>query len=151
MYVAPTKWLLVQDRRMIINKSGSANLTSTYNDSILEVFKDIAIYPDSDVILARRYDNDFLELISIYRPSPQREVIWEDRGNWTLANGLRMRTFQVASARRRNLQRTALKSCVLVNIYKFKRAYLYISINYPYINKANIRYIDNSYFSIYIL
>ncbi|XP_026823749.1 glutamate receptor U1 isoform X2 [Ooceraea biroi] len=111
MFVAPTKWLLVQDRRMIIDNT---NVTSTYNDSILEVFEDIAVYPDSDVILARRYDNDFLELISIYRPSPQKGVIWEERGNWTIQSGLRMRTFDVASARRRNLQQTALKSCIVV-------------------------------------
>jgi hypothetical protein len=119
MFIAPTRWLLVQDRRTIVDNSDDAN--STYVDSILEVFKDIAVYPDSDVMLARRYDNDFLELISIYRPSPQRGVIWEDRGNWTIDNGLLMKTFDVASARRKNLRQTALKSCLIVNIYKLKR------------------------------
>jgi len=127
MFIAPTRWLLVQDRRIIIDNSGNANLTSTYVDSILEVFKDIAVYPDSDVMLARRYDDDFLELISIYRPSPQRGVIWEDRGNWSIENGLLMKTFDVASARRRNLQQTALKSCLAVNIYKLNETNTYFN------------------------
>jgi len=126
MFTAPTRWLLVQDRRIIIDNS-NASLTSTYVDSILEVFKDIAVYPDSDVMLARRYDDDFLELISIYRPSPQRGVIWEDRGNWTTENGLLMKTFDVASARRRNLQQTALKSCLAVNIYKLNETNTYFN------------------------
>lgn len=105
------KWLLLQDRKTVID---NANLTFTYDDSMLEIFEDLAIYPDSDVILARRFDGNFLELLSVYRPSPQRGVIWENRGNWTIENGLRMRTFDVASARRRNLQQTALKSCLVV-------------------------------------
>ncbi|XP_011343122.1 glutamate receptor ionotropic, delta-2 isoform X3 [Ooceraea biroi] len=112
MLVAPTKWLLLQDRRMMINNDDNANVISTYD--VLKVFEDLAIYPDSDVVLARRFDHDFLELISIYRPSPQRSVILENRGNWTVENGLRMRTFDVASARRRNLQQTALKSCLVM-------------------------------------
>lgn len=105
------KWLLLQDRKTVID---NANLTFMYDDSMLEIFEDLAIYPDSDVILARRFDGNFLELLSVYRPSPQRGVIWENRGNWTIENGLRMRTFDVASARRRNLQQTALKSCLVV-------------------------------------
>lgn len=111
MFIAPTKWLLLQDRRMMID---NVNVTSLYDDSMLEVFEDLAVYPDSDVVLARRFDGDFLYLTSVYRISPQREVIWENRGNWTIENGLRMRTFDVASARRRNLQQTALKSCLVV-------------------------------------
>ncbi|CAL1685009.1 unnamed protein product [Lasius platythorax] len=114
MFVAPTKWLLLQNRRTLINNDDNANLTSTYDDSILEIFENLAVYPDSDVVLAKRFDGDFLQLTSIYRPSPQRGVIWEDRGNWTVENGLRMKTFDVASARRRNLQQTALKSAVVI-------------------------------------
>jgi len=98
----------------------NVNLTFTYDDSVLEIFEDLAIYPDSDVILARRFDGDFLELLSIYRPSPQKGVIWENRGNWTIENGLQMSTFDVASARRRNLQQTALKSCIVV-LLKYNR------------------------------
>ena len=92
----------------------NVNSTFTYDDSVLEIFEDMAIYPDSNVILARRFDGDFFELLSIYRPSPQRGVIWENRGNWTIENGLQMSTFDVASARRKNLQQTALKSCLVV-------------------------------------
>jgi len=111
MFVAPTKWLLFQDRKMIIDND---NFTFTYNDSVLEIFEDMAIYPDSDVILAQRFDGDFFELSSIYRPSPQRSVMRENRGNWTIENGLKMSTFDVASARRKNLQQTTLKSCLVV-------------------------------------
>ncbi|XP_020292971.1 probable glutamate receptor [Pseudomyrmex gracilis] len=112
MFVAPTKWLLVQDRRTITNDNNTGLLK--HDDSILEVFKDLAIYPDADVIVARRFDSDFLELLSPYRPSPQRDLIWEDRGNWTIQSGLRMKNFDVASARRKNLQQTALKSCLVM-------------------------------------
>ncbi|XP_018053495.1 PREDICTED: glutamate receptor-like [Atta colombica] len=109
MFIAPMKWLLLQDRRMLID---NANVTSTYDN--LEIFEGLAIYPDSDVIFARRFDNDFLQLTSVYRPSPQRTVIWENRGNWTIKNGLQMSTFDVASARRRNLQQSHLKSCLVM-------------------------------------
>lgn len=114
MFIAPMKWLLLQDRKTVIDNDDNANLTFTYDDSMVEIFEDLAIYPDSDIILARRFDGDFLELLSVYRPSPQRGVIWENRGNWTIENGLQMRTFNVASARRRNLHQTALKSCLVV-------------------------------------
>lgn len=114
MFVAPMKWLLFQDRKTMTDDDDNANLTFTRDDSLLEIFETLAIYPDSDVILARRFDGDFLELLSIYRPSPQRGVIWENRGTWTIENGLRVKTLDVASARRRNLQQTALKSCLVV-------------------------------------
>ncbi|KAM0733244.1 putative glutamate receptor [Formica fusca] len=108
------RWLLLQDRRTLIDNDDNANITFTYDDSILEIFENLAVYPDSDVILAKRFDGDFLQLTSVYRPSPQRGVIWENRGNWTVENGLRMKTFDVASARRRNLQQTALKSALVM-------------------------------------
>jgi len=107
MFVAPTRWLLLQDQRMLIDNE---NVTFLY-----DIFEDLAIYPDSDVVLARRFDRDFLQLISVYRPSPQRGMILEDRGNWTAENGLRMSTFDVASARRRNLQQTTLRSSLVVS------------------------------------
>jgi len=88
------------------------NITSTYDN--LEIFEELPVYPDSDVILARRFDDDFLQLMSVYRPSPQRAIIWENRGNWTIKNGLRMSTFDMASTRRRNLQQSVLKSCLVV-------------------------------------
>lgn len=113
MFIAPMKWLLFQDRTVIDNDN-NVNLTFIHDDSLLRIFEDLAIYPDSDVILARKFGSDFLELLSVYRPSSQRGVIWENRGNWTTESGLRMRTLDVASARRRNLQQTALKSCLVV-------------------------------------
>ncbi|XP_028050022.1 probable glutamate receptor [Monomorium pharaonis] len=114
MFVAPMKWLLFQDRKTIIGNEDNTNSTFTYDDSILKIFDNLAIYPDSDVIIAKRLDGNFFELLSVYRPSSQRGVIWENRGNWTIENGLKMRTLEVASARRKNLQQTALKSCLVV-------------------------------------
>nr|XP_012224796.1 PREDICTED: glutamate receptor ionotropic, delta-2-like [Linepithema humile] len=140
MFVAPTKWLLLQDRRTVIDNDN--NLTSTYNDTILEVFEDLAVYPDSDVVIARRFDGDFFELLSVYRPSPQRGVVRENRGNWTIDNGLQMRTFEVASARRRNLQQTVLKSCLVMTDpdtinhltdFKDKTVDPVTKVNYPWI------------------
>ncbi|CAL1685011.1 unnamed protein product [Lasius platythorax] len=114
MFVAPMRWLLLQDRRTLIDNDNNANLTFTHDDSVLEIFENLAVYPDSDVVLAKRFDGDFLQLTSVYRPSPQRRVIWEDRGNWTVENNLRMKTFDVASARRRNLQQTTLRSAMVI-------------------------------------
>ncbi|XP_072744979.1 glutamate receptor ionotropic, kainate 5-like isoform X2 [Anoplolepis gracilipes] len=115
MFVAPMRWLLLQDRcNMIMDYADDANITFTYNDSILDIFEDLAVYPDSDVILAKRFDDDFFQLTSVYRPSLQRDIIWEERGNWTVENSLRLRTFDVASARRRNLQQTTLKSAIVI-------------------------------------
>ncbi|XP_028048173.1 glutamate receptor ionotropic, delta-2 [Monomorium pharaonis] len=108
LFVAPMKWLLLQDRRVV---TSNVTVNSTYDNS---VFEDLAVYPDSDVVLAQRFDGDFFHLMSVYRPSPQRTVIWENRGNWTVENGLQMSTFDVASARRRNLQQTVLKSCIVM-------------------------------------
>ncbi|XP_072743875.1 probable glutamate receptor [Anoplolepis gracilipes] len=151
MFVAPMRWLLLQDRRnMMMDYVDDANITFTYNNSILEIFGDLAVYPDSDVILAKRFDDDFFQLTSVYRPSPQRGVIWEDRGNWTVENSLRMRTFDVASARRRNLQQTTLKSAILImnpetvnelTDCKDKTKDMLTKINYPWlfhlINRMN--------------
>ncbi|XP_029171786.1 uncharacterized protein LOC114941093 [Nylanderia fulva] len=114
MFVAPMRWLLLQDRRTLIDNDNNITLISMYDNSISEIFEDLAVYPDSDVVLAKRFDGNFLQLTSVYRPSPQRGVIWEDRGNWTVKNGLRMKTFDVASRRRRNLQKTTLTSAIVV-------------------------------------
>ncbi|XP_072744984.1 probable glutamate receptor [Anoplolepis gracilipes] len=115
MFVAPMKWLLIQDRRtMIMDSDDDTNITFTSNNLTLEIFENLAAYPDSDVILAKRFDDNFFQLTSVYRPSLQRDIIWEERGNWTVENSLRLRTFDVASARRRNLQQTTLKSAIVV-------------------------------------
>lgn len=112
MFIAPTKWLLLQDRRTSID---DANPTSTYGILVSDIFEDLAVYPDSDVILAQRLDDNFIELTSVYRLVSQRGVISENRGNWSLGNGLQMRTYDVTSARRRNLRRTELKSSIAVS------------------------------------
>lgn len=108
------RWLLFQDQRTLIDDDDNVNLTFIYDNSISDIFENFATYPDSDVVLAKIFDADFVQLTSVYRPSPQKGVIWEDRGNWTVKNGLRMKTFDVASARRRNLQQTTLKTAIVV-------------------------------------
>lgn len=142
MFIAPTKWLLLQNRKTLIDNDDNANLTSTYDDSILEIFENLAIYPDSDVVLARRFDGDFLQLRSVYRPSPQRGVMWEDRGNWTIENGLQIKTFDVASARRRNLQQTALKSAIVVLCI-----FVYRTFTYERIHVKDILFPSTTYIS----
>ncbi|KAK2576724.1 hypothetical protein KPH14_005379 [Odynerus spinipes] len=109
MFIAPTKWLLLQDAR----SSNDINYI-TSSQFIKKSFENLAVYPDSEVILARRLQDDFLELLSIYRPSPHRGVILEDRGNWSLTRGIVMRDHHAASRRRRDLQLTPLKSCLVM-------------------------------------
>ncbi|KAI4486594.1 hypothetical protein M0804_005964 [Polistes exclamans] len=107
MFVAPTKWLLLQDSRKISSNSNDLQLIRT-------IFQNLTAYPDSDVVLARMIQNDFVQLLSIYRPSPYRNVIFEDRGNWSLTRGILMDNYHVASRRRKNLQLTPLKSCLVM-------------------------------------
>ncbi|CAL7941618.1 unnamed protein product [Xylocopa violacea] len=105
MFMAPIRWLLLQDR--------TANRNTTLN--IKETFQDMAIYPDSEVILATTLEAcGFTEITSIYRPSPFRNVMVEDRGNWTTEHGVRTPNLHAASRRRRNLQQTPLKSCLVM-------------------------------------
>ncbi|CAK9828789.1 Ionotropic receptor 75a [Anthophora retusa] len=107
MFMAPIKWLLIQDRATV-----SGNSTR----GIEETFKDMAVYPDSEVILARRVEagNSFTEITSVYRPSPFRGVIVENRGNWTSDGGVRLVNFHAASRRRKDLLGTPLKSCLVM-------------------------------------
>ncbi|XP_076634541.1 ionotropic receptor 75a-like [Colletes latitarsis] len=109
IFVAPIKWLLLQDRRTF-----DANTTGQSTYEIMEAFTDMNVFPDSDVILATRLRDDFTEITSIYRPSPSRGVVLEDRGNWTTDHGLKMKNLYPASRRRRNLQGTHLKSCLVM-------------------------------------
>lgn len=106
MFVAPTKWLLLKDARTI---SDTKDL-----QFIMKTFRNLTVYPDSDVVIARRIKKNFLQLLSIYRPSPYRDVILEDRGNWSFTSGIVMKNYDPASRRRRNLQLTPLKSCLVV-------------------------------------
>ncbi|XP_076670960.1 ionotropic receptor 75a-like [Andrena cerasifolii] len=104
MFVAPIRWLLLQDPR----------IRDQPINQITETFQSMAVLPDSDVLLARRLRDDFMEIRSIYRPSPYRQVILEDRGNWTADRGVRAKNLEPASRRRRNLQQTPLRSCLVM-------------------------------------
>ncbi|XP_066595748.1 ionotropic receptor 75a-like isoform X2 [Prorops nasuta] len=103
LFSSPKKWLLL----------GREN---HWEDLVIkETFKDLGVYPDSDVLMARKMnDSEDFDLISIYRPSSVREVIIEFRGNWSASGGVRLNDRRVASIRRMNLQKTPLKSCLVM-------------------------------------
>lgn len=113
MFVAPIRWLLLQDPR----------IRDQSIDQITETFQSMAVFPDSDVLLARRLRDDFMEIRSVYRPSRYRQVILEDRGNWTAGRGVQAKNLEPASRRRRNLQQTPLRSCLVVGTYVFTKYY----------------------------
>lgn len=106
MFVGPTKWLLFQDSRLAAE--GSSDLR--------ELLGSLSILPDSDVTIGRRLNGSFVELVSVYRPSPGRELIVEDRGFWEDGSGFHLGSPQAASARRKDLRGTMLKSCLVVSI-----------------------------------
>ena len=109
-FVAPIRWLLLQDRTILLDNS-------TENHESLDdakIFNRMAIYPDSEVILVRKLRQDFAEISSVYRISRYHEVTTEDRGNWTLEEGVRIRDFQPTSRRRANLRSTPLTACLVV-------------------------------------
>ncbi|XP_024223520.1 uncharacterized protein LOC105680798 isoform X3 [Bombus impatiens] len=105
-FSAPIRWLLLRDGTIAGNSMARVDRT----------FSDMAVYPDSEVIVATklRVDDSFAEITSVYRPSPYHEVITEDRGNWTVDGGVRAANLHAASRRRRNLRRTPLKSCLVM-------------------------------------
>lgn len=107
-FSAPIRWLLLRDGTIAGNSMARVDRT----------FSDMAVYPDSEVIVATklRVDDSFAEITSVYRPSPYHEVITEDRGNWTVDGGVRAANLHAASRRRRNLRRTPLKSCLVVSL-----------------------------------
>lgn len=104
MLSAPLKWLLLRDR---------SSVDGDWTDE-RETLKGMAVYPDSEVIVARKRRNGVVEIRSVYRPSPFHEAIEEDRGNWTIEHGVRMPNLYPSSRRRRDLRRTPLKSCLVV-------------------------------------
>lgn len=104
MFSAPMKWLLLRDRSSVVGDSRDER----------ETLKDMAVYPDSEVIVARKRMDGVVEISSVYRPSPFHEAIEEDRGNWTIEHGVRMPNLYPSSRRRRDLRRTPLKSCLVV-------------------------------------
>lgn len=106
MFSAPARWLLLRDGR-------------TIGDEALEqTFRDVAVYPDSEVTVASsRLEVDAWQLTSVYRPSPFHVLLTEDRGTWTASGGVRAADLRPTSRRRRDLRRTALKSCLVVHSF----------------------------------
>ncbi|KAH0552744.1 hypothetical protein KQX54_014654 [Cotesia glomerata] len=106
MFVAPTRWLLLQDTTN--NNSSQLNLKNQFDG--------LGIFPDSELYLAQRLKNDSINILSIYRPSMYVNIIFEYRGNWNARTGVNFVDSIPASQRRRNLHLTPLKTClVLVN------------------------------------
>ncbi|XP_076222964.1 glutamate receptor U1-like isoform X2 [Nomia melanderi] len=110
MFGAPNKWLLLQDRRTFDGTPASDG----DRDGIEETFREMAVFPDSEVFLARRLRGDFTEIRSIYRRGPLSEVVLEDRGNWTADGGVLPRDLLPTSRRRRDLAGTHLRSCLVI-------------------------------------
>ncbi|XP_076244128.1 ionotropic receptor 75a-like [Calliopsis andreniformis] len=140
LFIAPIKWLLLRDRRTGQDANSSSHERST--NEIAEMFKDMTVFPDSEVLLVTRLRDDFMEVTSIYRPSPYHDVIVEDRGDWTMDRGLRQKDFEVASRRRMDLQGTHLRSCLVMTDpdtinhltdYKNKHIDTITKANYPWI------------------
>ncbi|XP_046143786.1 ionotropic receptor 75a-like [Osmia bicornis bicornis] len=137
-FVAPIRWLLLQDRTILLDNS-------TENHESLDdakIFNRMAIYPDSEVILVRKLRQDFAEISSVYRISRYHEVTTEDRGNWTLEEGVRIRDFQPTSRRRANLRSTPLTACLVMSDpdtinhltdFKYKHIDPITKTNYPWL------------------
>nr|XP_012151217.1 PREDICTED: glutamate receptor ionotropic, delta-1-like [Megachile rotundata] len=111
MFVAPTRWLLIRDRTLLVDNSTENR--RLYND-VAETFKRLNVYPDSEVILATMLRQDFAEITSVYRVSRYHDVTIENRGNWSLKSGVRVPDFLPTSRRRANLQRTSLTACLVM-------------------------------------
>ncbi|XP_068992023.1 ionotropic receptor 75a-like isoform X1 [Neodiprion pinetum] len=112
MFIAPTKWLLLQDSR---NDGNVSDKPSRIMDrEIFQLFANMSIFPDSDVVIGQRVKSDFIKLISIYRPSNVRNLVIEDRGYWKDGLGITLNSTRISSVRRKNLQGTPLKSCLVI-------------------------------------
>lgn len=109
MFSAPRKWLILQDL---------TNSTSKLSQNkLINLFNDFNAYADSEVFIVQGYQNKInnsIELSSLYRPSPYRNIVVEKRGIWNEQNGLRLDNHDPSSRRRRDLQQTPLKSCLVV-------------------------------------
>ncbi|KAG7198810.1 hypothetical protein KM043_001784 [Ampulex compressa] len=136
MFAAPAKWLIFQER------GGPGAAGDSKDGAAATIFESFAAYPDSDVLFLRGLDGAFFEITSIYRASPYRGVVYENRGNWSAAEGLRLSSHDVASRRRRNLQLTPLKSCLVMTEpdtknhltdYRDKQIDSITKANYPWI------------------
>lgn len=107
MFSAPTRWLLLRDRTIGENVGDETFVERT--------FRDMAVYPDSEVTVATASLEIPWQITSVYRPSPSRELLTENRGTWTADRGVRAIDLRPTSRRRRDLRRTTLKSCLVVH------------------------------------
>ncbi|XP_043514657.1 glutamate receptor 1-like [Frieseomelitta varia] len=114
MFSAPTRWLLLRDGTI------GENVTDDENVTVEQTFRDMAVYPDSEVTVATEVRPEVedgsiaWQMTSVYRPSPFRELLTENRGTWTADRGVRAIDLRPTSRRRRDLRRTTLKSCLVM-------------------------------------
>ncbi|XP_011501319.1 PREDICTED: uncharacterized protein LOC105364971 [Ceratosolen solmsi marchali] len=108
MFSAPLKWLILQ------NPNTAAHFDNCTYECLIGNFGNFAIYPDSEVIILRTSSSGSIDIISVYRSSPGRDVIEENRGFWRSKDGISIHDTYVSSRRRRNLHQTSLKSSIVV-------------------------------------
>ncbi|XP_046744265.1 probable glutamate receptor [Diprion similis] len=140
MFTAPTKWLLLQDLRNGGNVSDK--LAQILNREIFQLFENMSIFPDSDVVIGQKVRSDFIKLISIYRPSNARKLVIEDRGYWKNGDGITLNSTRISSVRRKNLRGTPLKSCLVIadpdsinHLTDFENRHIdtIAKVNYPWV------------------
>ncbi|THK32888.1 glutamate receptor ionotropic, kainate 4 [Diachasma alloeum] len=115
-FVGPTKWLILQDLQTDSNATANENFHSGATDQaeLRSVFEDFHVFPDSEVIVGQKISDNSIKILSVYRPSPVRSLIIEDRGTWNSIDGIQLRDHDVSSRRRTDLQQTPLKACSVV-------------------------------------
>lgn len=101
MFSWPFKWLMLQSN----NNNNQSNAQSLLSNA--------DIYPDSEVLI---WDSESNRLLSIYRNSFNSHYRNELRGFWT-KNKFIVLDKNITSRRRRNLNGTHLKSCLVVRHY----------------------------------
>nr|QGW50296.1 ionotropic receptor 75p [Chouioia cunea] len=107
MFSAPYKWIIFQD----LEHSSPDNCT---DGCAFKDFYSYAMYPDSSVVILQKLSKERVQIVSIYRPSPVRDMIVENLGYWSSTNGTKWHNLNIASQRRKNLQKTPLKSSIVV-------------------------------------
>uniref|UniRef100_A0A0C9PTU2 Kbp_3 protein n=1 Tax=Fopius arisanus TaxID=64838 RepID=A0A0C9PTU2_9HYME len=115
-FIAPTKWLILQDLRATANSmfNGSLDLAESNEDGLRRIFQDFHIFPDSEIIVGQRLEGNIIKLLSPYRPSLFRRIIIEDRGTWASRSGIQFRNYHVSSRRRTDVQQTPMKACAVM-------------------------------------
>nr|AKO90020.1 ionotropic receptor 75u [Microplitis mediator] len=113
MFSAPTKWLILQDIRYD-NDSNSSKNNDDQENRLKDKLKDFEIFPDSELFISQRFDDDKIKILSIYRPSFYVDLIIEEQATWDINNGINFFDSIPTSRRRRNLQLTPLKTCLVL-------------------------------------